>query len=370
MLFFILDLDSGIALKRLDELLQSVKECAGALSHLRQLVTCLQHLGVKIKACVDPLFVNGDELFSGIMIQISLEDRKRGDALASGGSYKKLIDGYRYPTDMSRHVSSIGIVLQLSKLLLVKKTFAARALRNVEVMVYATSPGMFQEKIAVASMLWDSQIEVEIISEDVVSSDYVVQVARARGLAIAIQLKDPSSRGPFGMVKIRNFERRQEVEVPRDDLVETLRAIFADLERESSGQARHETETTAGAQPLVTPFNVTLFAPSVKFKGTQKSMIMDKAVRAMTMFLSSVAGPKVSEVVVHDLPRELVRRAVDALMEGDETFKRKFDSRDDRETATKLRDLLFRLRDKKAFAFLYSYREECIDVVPLIESGL
>jgi hypothetical protein len=113
------------------------------------------------------------------------------------------------------------------------------------------------------------------------------------------------------------------------------------------------------------PFNVTLFTPNAKIKGSQKSFLMEKAVRAMAPVISSVSGPKAIEVVAHDLGKELLQKIVSTLHEGEDIFKKQISSSNDREIASKLRSLLKGFKDKRPYCFLFNYRDRTMDLVSL-----
>jgi hypothetical protein len=293
------------------------------------------------------------------MFQIILEDRKKTDGLVSGGSFKKLVDSFRFPTDRVRNINAVGAVWNLGRLLNMRSSLGIRVGKEPIVLIYSAGPDMLLEKLNIASLLWDAGIVADIIREDIVTGEYINQIVRIRGISATIYLKDHSSRGQFGVVRLKSIERRQEFELTRSEIVETLYSIFAEGDREVSRD-----EQGMVPQPSSTPLNVSLFAPYAKIKGGQKTVIMEKAVRAMSPLLATMSGTAPIEVIAHDMSRDLLRRVMDTLSEGDDSFKKLVDSRDDRNAATKMRTLLRGLREK-SFAFLYHYKENCIDLAPL-----
>lgn len=361
------DIEPSLAIKRLEELLRSAKDCHEALKHLSLMVTSLSFIGLKFRICIDPLFNIGDDIYSGTVFQLSQEERKRTGSLANGGAYKELLDSYRLPTDRKRNVHSIGVIWQASRLLNLRAMHGTRPRRDTKVLVYSSGPDLLGEKLEIASILWDAGIMADIIREDVVASDYINQVVRSRGISLAVQLKDYGSRGQFGLVRLRNFDTRQEVDITRPEIVEAIRESFADTDKEPN--LRGDLEGAQGSHPTFAPLNVSLFAPYAKVKGSQKSFVMEKAVRAMAPVLASFSGPKPIEVIAHDLSLELARRIIDRLSDTDDAFRKCIDSRDEREAAMKMRTLLRGLRDKKSFAFLYNYREGWIELACLAYEG-
>ena len=353
------DLEVNVTIKRLEELLKTAKGCKEILKQMGLLIGNLSHVGIKIGTIsLDPLFIHGEHIFDGTVFQVYPEERKKkAEPLAYGGAYKKLVNFHRFPSDQCRDVNAFCSLWNLSRLQsFCEATKFKKMDQLVRVIVYSSGTQMLSEKLEIASLLWNEDIVVDIIREDSVTSEYVIQVARVRGIDVLIYLKGSASRGQFGVVKLKDLERRTEVDVTRTELVDAI------LELKSTSNTGKGEESQSGFAPL----NVSLFVPYTKMKGAQRSLMMEKAVRAMSPFLGSLSGPSPIEVIAHDLPLELIRKITGTLIEGEDVFKRSLDKDDDREAAIKMRQLLRGLREKRPFAFLFNYRDKVLELATLL----
>lgn len=296
--------------------------------------------------------------YCGFVFQVCVEDRKKSEVLACGGEYKDLINHYRIPSDRVRHVSAIGASFQLGRIWTLKSSRGMRVKRESPILVYSTGTEMLNEKLHIAAELWSAGLMVEILCEENVAPDFLSHVVRLKGIILAVHLKDHCSRGPFGVVKLKNYEKRQEAEVARSDLLETVIKFLSHQERQSSSDSNINKPSSSHS-----PVNVSLFSPFSKIKGNQKSMIMDKTMRAITPLLTSFTGAGPIEVIAHDLSKGLIRHIIDTLGEGEEVFRRLIES-SDREAALKMRNHLKGLKSSlNPSALLYNYREENIELV-------
>lgn len=371
------------ALKRMNEHLRGLRECASVLRYMELLVSCIPSLGINVRVVFEPLLFFGST-YSGAIFQVGMEDRRRSEVLACGGEYKELINGYRIPSDRLRHVNAVGVIFQLSRLWTLKVARGTKIKRTSPVLVYSSGADMLGERLAVTAELWKAGLMVEVVREDSITPDLLSHIVRLKGIVVAVHLKDHCSRGPFGVVKLKQYERRQEVEVAKPELIDNVLQFLAGPERASSSAptsgsfslfpsssssfssssshdpTQHPNKSTIALHSSV---SVSLFSPFSKIKGHQRSMIMDKTMRAVAPLLASFTGGRTTEVVAHDLAKGLLRDIVDTLSEGEEVFRRHVES-SDREAALKMRNLL---RDLKAennlLVLLYNYREENIELV-------
>lgn len=352
------DLDPLLAMKRLEELLRTFKKASSPLRHLSILLNSLAHLDLRAKIVLDPFLALDEKIYSGTIFQVTPEERRKGDPLAYGGEYKDLLDRHRFPTDRTRGVGAVNVTWNFPRLHAFCVNVGMRTVpHSHRVIIYSSGPDMLGDKLEVAALLWDAGIVADVIREDSVMNDYIMQLSRVRGINIVVFLRDSAARGQFGTARVKILDKRNEVEVSRVDLVETILG---------SGAFEETRVPEEASVASLAPLNVSLFAPYAKMKGSQRSLIMEKTVRAMGPVLASMTGPKPIEIIAHDLSRDLVMRITSSLHEGEDLFKKLLDNKDDREIAMKMRSLLRGLKDKKAFAFLFNYRERSIDLVSLI----
>lgn len=347
------EMETKVTLKKLEELLKSVKDLSGHFQFLYSVINALNHIELECEILFDPLFVLNPKVWCGTTFGICLEERKRAIILAYGGEFTELMTLHKLPFDRACAPIACGAIWNVAKLLtLQEKSTTLHTLQQGNVLVYSSGTEMLNEKLQVASMLWKAGIKAIIIPEDHISSEYLNQVTRTRNISILVFLKDTISRGRFSIVKVKNLEKRNEEEINRTDLARTI------LSYEEHGTSKGPLEP----HPLVAPINVSLFSPFGKIKGAQRTTIMDKTVKSLAPLLASLTGSKPVEVIAHDISRPLVHLVIAKLEDSDDIIKKTIEDKEEREIASKLRSLLRTLKDTNQLALLYNYRERFIDL--------
>lgn len=359
------DFGAGEALKRLEELFHSIRDIKQVVGQLKTLLLGIESLGVKARVCIDPTLCLDTQVYrQGLMFQVQVEDRKRLRTCALGGEYGQLVDHCRLPADRSPPTNALGVSFDLTLMSSLRWATGGGSRLKPEqaILLYSTGAGLLQERLAVAALLWDAGLRVELLN-DAVSMDQVSHIARTRGIQFGVMVRDQAAPSApkgaqYGLLRLKNFERRQEMDITRGELVETLRALTTEAGGRGGAcvQADPEASPVPAQGAALAPLNVSLFCPLAKIKGKQKNMIMDKAMRAMAPLLSLFSGTRPIEVVAHDIPRGLLRHIIDTVEEGEDVFRKAVES-GEREVALKMRNLLRGLREKVMMAFLFNYRD-------------
>ena len=320
--------------------------------------------------------------------QNSSHHRLRHETIAAGGRYDGLIEKFRYPTARARKVGAVGVSFSVAKLVGLMTQYEVPSGSTVyetmvptiiDVLVFSMGSEqqqqqMLEDKLSIVADLWKVDIKAEYVASQVSHLEPLYKACRSRNISWVIQLREGSSRGAFGLVKIRSLflaERQRsiiDVEVSRGELVERMRTLLqqtpslhqSDDEgvHYHSGQADAQGSVGAGssANPLGSggshsnnPYHyhpsqvsISLWSPygpvgsiggatagntgssgsagNSRARNAQRSVIVEKVMRNMSSILSSFSKP--IEVIAHDVPREAVRVVSDTLFETEETFRR------------------------------------------------
>jgi hypothetical protein len=321
------------------------------------------------KIFVDPLFCLPPEKFSGLMFNISYHpDKKISHMLAYGGRYDNLIESYAYPR--ITETCAVGFELNLPRLALL----SGEALGNLallDVLVFSTgSDAMVQEKMSVVSDLWASSIKADFISSPNPSPDMLVKACKKLGVSWFVILREHTSKGQYGTVKIRNIEKKQEIEVFRSELCESLLKMTSEKECSDDFLAEvhhshHQPLTPASQSGLV---KVHIFSgPFSKLKPVQKSQISERALKAFSQIFSILMPIKPVEIVAHELSAALINKLVEVMSEPEEVFRKAMEAfPGDRDIGSKFRNHLRLMKERgDPLVNLYNYRDSTIHIISL-----
>ena len=181
----------------------------------------LKAFNLEAKIVFDPLFCYLPHMYSGLMFQLVSETTKRKlDILAGGGRYDKLVEHYKLPSEKHQYVGAVGASFSVGKLVasMDKKRVQAgkgERLVDIDVLVYSFGTNMLCDRMAVCADLWKADIKAEFMNHDDVNQEVLHQACKSRGIHWVIILKEHQSKGPFGTVRIKNLEKRTEMEVMR-----------------------------------------------------------------------------------------------------------------------------------------------------------
>ena len=352
-----------------DDAIQRIKTTIPikAVGELEELIELLKAVNVDAKVVFDPLFCYHPHMYCGLIFQVVTEMTKhRLDILAGGGRYDRLVEHYKMPSAKHQHFGAVGVSFSVAKLVASmdkKLAFAGKSERliDIDVMVYSFGAKMLADRMAVCADLWKADIKAEFMNHDEVNQEVLHQACRSRGISWVVILKEHQSKGPFGTVRIRNLERRSDIEVPRRDLTDSMLKALS----ENIG-ASEELQSASAASIAMPMLSVTINAgskSSSKISSGQRSIIRDKAVRALSPFFTHLALSKPVEIVAHDLSKHLASRLLECIDQKDEVSIKKLMDGDEREALAKLRQSIVQLREKSDLIVLYNYKHGDIDFV-------
>lgn len=210
------------------------------VAQLRLLTTHLHHLGIRNRVLFIPLLsYNTAHYKSGLIFQVCIARKKRVDVVAAGGRYDSLLTHFRYPFGPMKKLHAVGVHLALSKVVSAVVSEQAEMLRHstgkhsdagglashnplfrradVLVASFGGDVNTFSERLGVVSLLWSAGIAADVEYGEVVGMQEVIQRAEAEGYVVVVLIKHHSNKS--GVVKVRNLEKKTEVEVGRGEVV-------------------------------------------------------------------------------------------------------------------------------------------------------
>lgn len=348
---------------------------SGAVASLKTIIDHLAVFGLDPnRILIDPLFCLAPEKYSGIMFAISLQtDRRVAHLLAFGGRYDRLLAQYAYPR-MSQ-TGALGFQLSLTRLSLASDTLTDLSL--LDVLVFSSgSDLMLQEKMLVAADLWSASIKTDFLHAPNPSPEILVKACKRLGVRWLVILREHASKGPYGTVKVRDVERKQEIEIARSELVETIQRMIGEKEaaehhghHHHSHSHGHAPEHFAAPQPAHQSglIRVHIFAPFAKIKPVQRAQISERALKEFGPIFSTLSPSKPLEILAHEVSPKLVRCLVEVMGESEEVFRKAMEAfPGDRDVGTKFRAHLRSLKERgDAVVPLYHYRDNLIDIITL-----
>jgi len=231
---------------------------------------------------------------------------------------------------------------------------------------------MLHDKMEIISDLWSASIKADFINAPNPTPEMLMKACKKLGISWFVILREHTSKGQFGTVRIRDVSKRQEIDVLRSELVEMLIKMISDTESEAS----HHLHTPADHHPASTPLNQTglvkvhIFSgPFTKIKPVQKSQISERALKEFAPVFAILAPTKQIEIVAHELSSPLVRCLVEVVSESEEVFRKAMENfPGERDVASKFRAHLRTLKDRSdVIVPLYNYRDNVLDIVPLLK---
>lgn len=199
--------------------LGSTTSGAKALEELNLLADYAQLCGIYPLISFDLSLARGLDYYTGLIYEVILTGKDVG-SIAGGGRYDNLVGMFEAK---SRGVPCVGVSLGVERIFSVLEASGEKH-RTTQVQVYVASAqkGLVKERLAIATMLWDSGINAEHSYKSNPKLLAQLQHCEEGGIPFAVVLgEDEISRG---VVKVREVATRAEVEVPRAELIAHLKS--------------------------------------------------------------------------------------------------------------------------------------------------
>ncbi|XP_051505281.1 histidine--tRNA ligase isoform X1 [Myxocyprinus asiaticus] len=225
------------------KLSQSKQACAG-LTDIKQLFSYLQILQVTDKVVFDLSLARGLDYYTGVIFEALLSQTvpapvstrveqnmaAAGDeagvsvgSVAGGGRYDGLVGMF---DPKGRKVPCVGVSIGIERIFSIMEQKAEASLEKVrttetQVLVASAQKNLLEERFKLISELWNAGIKAEFLYKKNPKLLNQLQQCEEKGIPLVAILGEQELKD--GVVKLRNVTSREEVDVPRADLVDEIK---------------------------------------------------------------------------------------------------------------------------------------------------
>ncbi|RVE52530.1 hypothetical protein evm_002924 [Chilo suppressalis] len=221
-----------------DEKLSKIKAAIEGLEGIKMLLDYCELFGIKDKILFDLSLARGLDYYTGVIyeavltepIKIGNEEQTVG-SIAGGGRYDNLVGMF---DSKHKQVPCVGVSIGVERIFSVLEAkLAAGEMRvrtsDVDVYVISAQKNFLEERMKICNELWNAGIKTEQSYKKNPKMLTQLQHCEENGIPLAVVLGESELKR--GMVKIRNVTSRQEDEVPKENLVEELKARLQALSK-------------------------------------------------------------------------------------------------------------------------------------------
>lgn len=219
-----------------DPQLSQNKQFLEGLSDLKTLFECLELFGVTSQVSIDLSLARGLDYYTGVIFEaVLLWDQKelrvqqQNDydenlnvgSVAGGGRYDELV---RLFDPKGKKVPCVGVSIGIERICsLVEKKAAEERVRTTttQVLVAAAQKDFLKERLKLISILWDSGIPAEMLYKKNPKLLSQLHYCEETGIPLVVIIGEQEIKD--GVVKLRDVRTREEVDVPRERLIEEIR---------------------------------------------------------------------------------------------------------------------------------------------------
>jgi len=207
-----------------DAVLMKNKSAAAAVKDLKLLFTYLTSMGKATRVSLDLSLARGLDYYTGVIfeaVQTGASNVLQVGSIAGGGRYDNLVGSLG-----GEKIPCIGFSLGIERIFVIvdsiqQKKEAKDRLRELDVDVVICPIGKFaEERMQLASMLWDANIKVLVPMKTKLRPGDVLGSASDDHIPFAVIFGSDELKRKA--VKIKNLETQEERECPMDELVSTM----------------------------------------------------------------------------------------------------------------------------------------------------
>ncbi|XP_069810186.1 histidine--tRNA ligase, cytoplasmic-like [Dendropsophus ebraccatus] len=230
-------LNGGLALLehlKNDTVLSQNTMAMEALHDLRLLHRYLEFFGVADKVSFDLGLARGLDYYTGVIYEAVLhEDHLNAEdndtdrravlgSIAAGGRYDDLVGMFDVK---GRKVPCVGISIGIERILSIAEKKAEESFKNIrttetQVLVASAQPNYLEERMKLISALWNAGIKAEMLHKENPKLLAQLQYCEKTGIPLVAIIGEQELK--HGVVKLRDVATRQEVDIPRELLVEEI----------------------------------------------------------------------------------------------------------------------------------------------------
>lgn len=169
---------------------------------------------------------------------------------------------------------------------------------------------MLEDRMQIASDLWSLGIKAEYTHSEKSSLEEIYLHCKASAILWMVIIKDKTFRSN-GVVKVKNVERKSEIEVTRAELGPYMAQVLKRASAASSSPAEialpPPSDVLAARQFTRDMLDVTVLGAETASKSKQKKKIINSAITRIFPALKRMMSPSVVKVVSIDLPMNTLR---------------------------------------------------------------
>ncbi|KAG8579313.1 hypothetical protein GDO81_010804 [Engystomops pustulosus] len=208
-----------------------------ALSDLKLLHSYLEIFGVADKVTFDLGLARGLDYYTGVIYEAVLlrgpeephnvpdndTDKIAGfGSIAAGGRYDDLVGMF---DSKGRKVPCVGISIGIERILSMAERKAEESFKNIrttetQVLVASAQPHYLEERMRLITALWSSGIKAEMLHKKNPKLLSQLQYCEKTGIPLVAIIGEQELRD--GVVKLRDVTTREEVNIPREDLIKEI----------------------------------------------------------------------------------------------------------------------------------------------------
>ncbi|XP_013888636.1 histidine--tRNA ligase isoform X2 [Austrofundulus limnaeus] len=217
---------------------QSKQACAG-LSDIKLLFSYLQLFQVTDKVVFDLSLARGLDYYTGVIYEAVLtqagvapvsndtqngsEERVSVGSVAGGGRYDGLVGMF---DPKGRKVPCVGVSIGIERIFSImeqKAEASAEKVRTteVQVMVVSAQKNLLEERLRLVTELWNAGVKAEMMYKKNPKLLSQLHHCEESGIPLVAILGEQELKD--GVVKLRVVATREEVDVPRDDVISEIR---------------------------------------------------------------------------------------------------------------------------------------------------
>ncbi|MDQ0010347.1 histidyl-tRNA synthetase [Luteibacter jiangsuensis] len=194
-------------------------------AELKEVLSLIRDFGVpETHFALNLSIARGLDYYTGTVYETTLDDHPGIGSICSGGRYENLAGQYT-----KSHLPGVGISIGLTRLYwqLRDAGLISTARSTVDVLVTQMDPAQLPTYLAVANELRTAGIATEVVLEGGKLGKQFKYADRAGIRFVVVLGEDEIAKG---VVTVKDLRREDQFEVPRADLVKTLRVELAQAE--------------------------------------------------------------------------------------------------------------------------------------------
>lgn len=204
------------------QLFDTNADAAQALTELGKLFDYLGALGVLDHVCFDLSLARGLDYYTGLIYEFVLTSNGTNvGSIAAGGRYDNLVGMFSIS---GAQIPCVGVSIGIERIfgLLQAHAEAQETFEpeRAQVLVASTGHGLLLERLALCRSLWSANISTEMLQVE--SPKFTKQLHFALEHKIPFMVVIGEDELSSGTVNIKNMQTKEEVSVPRDELVQAL----------------------------------------------------------------------------------------------------------------------------------------------------